>query len=124
MDPKDLPAFPNNLDPRDPNGKGGMALRDFFAAKAMEGMLAGEPGPHQIPENAANSSYEYADAMLKARDARADGSLDASLYRELIYAVGHKYPGETCHQTILRYIRNAEAGSSQAHSPSTKEREA
>lgn len=31
-----------------------------------------------------------------------------SLYYELIYAVGKKYPDETRHQTALRYIRNAE----------------
>lgn len=30
------------------------------------------------------------------------------LYNELIYAVGKKYPGETRHQTALRYIREAE----------------
>jgi hypothetical protein len=29
-------------------------------------------------------------------------------YEELIYAVGHKYTGETRHQTALRYIREAE----------------
>ena len=29
-------------------------------------------------------------------------------YHELIYAVGNKYPGETRHETALRYIREAE----------------
>lgn len=29
-------------------------------------------------------------------------------YFELIYAVGKKYPGETRHQTALRYIMHAE----------------
>lgn len=29
-------------------------------------------------------------------------------YDELLYAVGNKYPGETRHQTALRYIQQAE----------------
>ena len=33
------------------------------------------------------------------------------LYRELLYAVASKFPGESRHQTALRYIRNAEKGS-------------
>lgn len=53
----------------------GMTLRDYFAAKAMQGILAspvaftlrGEPityGESQIAELA----YQYADAMLKQRN--------------------------------------------------------
>lgn len=38
-------------------------------------------------------------------------------YMELIMAVGNKYPGETRHQTALRYIRQAEQ--SPAHDPSS-----
>jgi len=34
-------------------------------------------------------------------------------YYELIMAVGNKYPGETRHQTALRYIRQAEHGNDQ-----------
>jgi hypothetical protein len=30
------------------------------------------------------------------------------LYNELLYTVGKKYPGETRHQTALRYLRRAE----------------
>ena len=30
-------------------------------------------------------------------------------YHELLYAVGNKHPGETRHQTALRYIQQAEA---------------
>lgn len=37
-----------------------------------------------------------------------DPSDDAELYRELISAVERKFPGETRHQTALRYIREAE----------------
>ena len=36
------------------------------------------------------------------------------LYKELIYAVASKFPGESRHQTALRYIRNAEKGSDNA----------
>jgi len=39
-----------------------------------------------------------------------DDRRDAERYRELIYAVGNKYQGETRHQTALRYIQRAEAG--------------
>jgi len=48
----------------------GMTLRDYFAAKAMQGMLACdiEFGPEQVPIIAA-SAYVMADAMLKARQA-------------------------------------------------------
>lgn len=48
----------------------GMTLRDYFAAKAMEGMLAtlievdGEPFWNVI----ATDSYKMADAMMKARE--------------------------------------------------------
>ena len=35
-------------------------------------------------------------------------------YFELIYAVASKYPGETRHQTALRYIMEAGRGSNQA----------
>lgn len=53
-------------------------------------------------------------AMLSAAPApnpSADGDAhDKCLakYAELIYAVGNKYPGETRHETALRYIRQAE----------------
>lgn len=36
------------------------------------------------------------------------------LYGELIYAVASKFPGESRHQTALRYILNAEKGSDNA----------
>jgi hypothetical protein len=43
----------------------GMTLRDYFAAKALEGKLAtGETGFDDIAKRA----YKYADAMLKARE--------------------------------------------------------
>ena len=47
----------------------GMTLRDYFAAKAMQGMLAG--GDTRLvatKEFIGETAYEYADEMLKARD--------------------------------------------------------
>lgn len=64
------PAFPVPLNPGESyQGHGpydGMTLRDYFAAKAMQGALANP----EIKETAAARSewaYEIADAMLKAR---------------------------------------------------------
>ena len=48
----------------------GMTLRDYFAAKAMEGMLAACTGWSEANlERLAKCSYSTADAMLKAREA-------------------------------------------------------
>jgi hypothetical protein len=59
------PAFPiGSGDMRDPTG---MTLRDYFAAKAMQGLIsADQMTPHDY---VANDAYGYADAMLKARQA-------------------------------------------------------
>ena len=47
--------------------KDGMTLRDYFAAKAMQGLLAGtKTGSATV---LATDSYKMADAMLKAREA-------------------------------------------------------
>ena len=47
----------------------GMTLRDYFAAKAMQGFMANKSNPmHFQPENDANWAYSIADAMLKARE--------------------------------------------------------
>jgi hypothetical protein len=44
----------------------GMTLRDYFAAKAMQGLLAGtKTGSATV---LATDSYKMADAMLKARE--------------------------------------------------------
>ena len=63
------PAFPSTFH----NGWGepekGMALRDYFAAKAMQGLFASGQyeGMVNIAE-LAKSTYKMADAMLKARN--------------------------------------------------------
>ena len=45
----------------------GMDLRDYFAAKAMQAMIA-EPSLKATPEEFAQRSYMVADAMIKARE--------------------------------------------------------
>ena len=47
----------------------GMTLRDYFAAKAMQGILSGYThGSIPPTESLTPASYKIADAMLKARD--------------------------------------------------------
>lgn len=64
----EITAFPTNTDYTE-----GMPLRDYFAAKAMQGLIQKwhiektfTIGSH---ESCARMSYEFADAMLKAREA-------------------------------------------------------
>lgn len=58
------PAFPmHRLDVR------GMTLRDYFAAKAMQGMFAADTDESVMPiEGKAAEAYAMADAMLAARE--------------------------------------------------------
>jgi hypothetical protein len=66
------PAFPNEGF----NGWGkpfeGMTLRDYFAAKAMQGIIFNDgdflDARYGSPENIAVAAYHMADAMLKARE--------------------------------------------------------
>jgi hypothetical protein len=53
-----------------PSGNGfGMTLRDYFAAKAMQGMLAACTGwSEQEQTRLAKCSYMMADEMLKRRE--------------------------------------------------------
>lgn len=64
-------AFPQ--DKVDPWGtrtsEGGMTLRDYFAAKAMQTYMHDEVWTPDTYKNAAEKSYRLADAMLKARAA-------------------------------------------------------
>jgi hypothetical protein len=60
------PAFPTDT----ATVEYGMTLRDYFAAKAMQGIIASEqPGDEEFAtlEMCARDAYKYADAMLKAR---------------------------------------------------------
>jgi len=58
------PAFPSTH----PHGQDeGMTLRDYFAAKAMQGFIS--RGGNYNAEFDADRAYAFADAMLKAREA-------------------------------------------------------
>jgi hypothetical protein len=46
----------------------GMTLRDYFAAKAIVGIIAHPEGPAGLWDKCALQAYEVADAMLKARE--------------------------------------------------------
>ena len=67
-------AFPTAI-PDNAFFQEGMTLRDYFAAKAMQGMLA-YPGDEQRGSHHNNNDYDgvssmayaYADAMLEARN--------------------------------------------------------
>lgn len=54
----DIPAFPHAIHK-------GMTLRDYFAAKAMQGILYEGLEPMETAKHA----YEMADAMMAARSA-------------------------------------------------------
>ena len=72
------PAFPqpiflagNDNTINIPSTQNGMSLRDYFAAKALQGSLASYAGPECTlprPELSASEAYKYADAMLKERE--------------------------------------------------------
>ena len=61
------PAFPTGTGGNTPYSNG-MTLRDYFAAKAMQGMLAyAYFRPLAMEDGYARDAYVMADAMLKAR---------------------------------------------------------
>jgi hypothetical protein len=65
----------------------------------------------------------FRDSIERAGEAvqrPADGDRDyRALYEELLYAVGNKYPGESRHQTALRYIERAEQSSAASGNTAT-----
>ena len=62
------PAFP--LKAPMSNDFQGMTLRDYFAAKAMQGLFScGKAHDEHTAHVTAKASYLMADAMLKAREA-------------------------------------------------------
>lgn len=70
MDPKEIPAFPCTEDHGLNSGLPGMTLRDYFAAKAMQGMAliaTSDDGMLMGWADMAKAAYLAADAMLKAR---------------------------------------------------------
>jgi len=71
--PTNPPAFPSSVD----DGETvkymlGMSVRDYFAARAMQGLMSrvwGDMPAEELFNIWATSSYALADAMLKAREA-------------------------------------------------------
>jgi hypothetical protein len=61
-------AFPSGHDPKTGTADKGMKMRDYFAAKALQAMIA-EPSLKATPDEFAQKAYQIADAMLKAREA-------------------------------------------------------
>jgi hypothetical protein len=58
------PAFP--LDPTRDDYRG-MTLRDYFAARALGGLITWEDGALRPSFDAALLAYDFADAMLRER---------------------------------------------------------
>ena len=61
------PAFPT-MDPNEHYRLMGMTLRDYFAAAALQGILADGGGASW--DDDAKNAFKAADAMLKAREAK------------------------------------------------------
>jgi hypothetical protein len=77
MKDKNTPAFPFVAE--DESGmmiNMGMSMRDYFAAKAMQGLIAHEHKAHQLSganlgdfdERVAFAAYRYADGMMERRE--------------------------------------------------------
>ena len=65
------PAFPTLfIEPNYGSGYAGMNLRDYFAAAALQGMMAEYDPEDELENHIAKWSYKAADAMLKAREAK------------------------------------------------------
>jgi hypothetical protein len=63
--------FPGSLYPDGSTcepGELGMSLRDYFAAKAMQGQLSRPNAAYLSEKEVANVAYMVADAMLKERN--------------------------------------------------------
>ena len=58
------PAMPY-IDPVNERATGGLAIRQYFAAMAMQGLCANSvPGPQHKPERLAYEAVEIADAVI------------------------------------------------------------
>ena len=62
-----MKAFPSPHDPKTGTMQLGMELRDYFAAKALQGLLAGWANGLPPGKQASEVAYAYADAMMEAR---------------------------------------------------------
>lgn len=93
----------------------GVALNEALAESAR--VLGIEADSPMWPES--RSASACANAACQGREAYPAPAGSASLvkqpprdvselYHELLYAVAHKFPGESRHETALRYIRDTE----------------
>ena len=65
----DIPAFPHTIEHLHEPKTTGMTLRDYFAAKAMQGLVE-NANWRGMPEDAlAKAAYDMANTMMKARNA-------------------------------------------------------
>ena len=64
---KNLPAFPLHPEHYEKD-ESGMTLRDYFAAKAMQGMLSENSGIRYPTDELVDFAYKVADAMMEARN--------------------------------------------------------
>ncbi len=67
------PAFPTQESSeyngqRSQYAEPGMTLRDYFAAKAMQGLMTNKMYDHDTPEMITQKAYDWADMILKARN--------------------------------------------------------
>ena len=63
-----MKAFPQNWE--EPPDESGMDLRDYFAAKAMQGIVSDPEfiGGDNYSKSVSELSYEIADAMMEVRN--------------------------------------------------------
>ncbi len=45
-----------------------MSLRDYFAAKAMQGLMSNKMYDHYTPKDLSDAAFMWADNMLKSRE--------------------------------------------------------
>jgi hypothetical protein len=88
------------------------------ALRALADQIGEDDGGHSL-QRAESKTAREALEIIAATQAQpsphpavggSGGDVKAK-YDELIYSVGNKWPGETRHQTTLRYIKQAETGS-------------
>jgi hypothetical protein len=72
-------------------------------------------------DDAASDMADFSAMRIRAEAAEAQVAELCKLYEELLYAVARKFPGETRHQTALRYINNAETVSVSSGCDAAKE---
>ena len=66
-----MKAFPTtyrNYDESISHDCSGMDLRDYFAAKALQGLLTTVKDEQWLPQDVAEVCYEVANSMMKARN--------------------------------------------------------